>query len=165
MRKAAPWVLLILSLLTSAQTWGAQGPCVTQPVEIGGPMDDSILSEGDLKKAIVCAVNRASGEVRGYSSFRTAYSTRIDEADIDMIKISQRLSDQEPWFNQKNLFTVQFQAVFENRILTQVRCDAAVEVKLIPGKYVTLTLSHCRANNFGAGHVPLEAMAPYAKAP
>lgn len=165
MLKAARRAFLILSLLSSAQTWAAHGPCTTQAVEVGGPVDDSLLSDQDLKKAIVCAVNRAGKDVRGYSTFFSEYSTRIDESDLDMIKIDRRNSESEPWFNQKNVYGIHFQAVYGNRILTQVRCEATVEIKSIPGRYVTLTLSECRANNFGNGAVKLEAMAPYTKAP
>ena len=89
--------------------------------------------------------------------------TRIDEADADLIKIDHRFSNLEPLFNQKNMYAIQFQAVYENRILTTVRCEATVDFQKIPEKHVVLTLTDCRANNFGNGRFKLEAMAAYAK--
>lgn len=160
--------ILLLSLVATGWTisvpaWAIQAPCaLPDQVKVGGYLAGEILPLEDLQKAVLCAVNRAGRDAMGESTFWSIFDARIDQADMGTIQITHRFSKLEPYFNQKNMYLIKFEAIYEEKFRSIVHCEAVVEYQMLPAKHVVLTLSACRANSFNtAGRFRLEAWTPY----
>ncbi len=140
--------LFVFVFLTIPSAFAGDGVCTTTPGKIGGYPFFDILTDQDLKEAIVCAVNRSSVTVIGENSFRNIYNVTMDEEQAKHIRLRRQEGD--PLSNRINRYDISFLATYDGRIETKIYCSLKVDFRKIEErKAVVVNLDNCQASAFG----------------
>jgi hypothetical protein len=140
---------ILMILVPTTKSFAADVVCLDKPEFIGGYPWMDILSDRDLRQAILCAVNQAGIDVTGESAFTRLYNVNLPYAFTSRIEY-RRKGDYDPISNRINTYTVKFPAIFDGRIETRVTCVMRIELRKHHDRdSVLINLADCRASAFG----------------
>ena len=140
---------IFLILLPATKSFAADVACTDTPEVIGGYPWIDILSDRDLRQAVLCAVNQAGVDVTGESAFSRLYNVTLPYAFTDRIEY-RRKADYDPVSNRLNTYALKFPAIYGGRLETRITCTMRIELRKHHERdSVLVNLTDCRSSAFG----------------